>query len=94
MITLLNQYWYFILGVTLFLIYGALVIIFFRNYSGDEPRPVPIWWYFALGPVVLLRTRANESGQKKLLTSREQFGWMVVVAFMVIVVIWKLVSKL
>ena len=89
-----ERHWYFIVGITLVLIYGILLVFFFRRYSGQEDKPVPIWWHLLLGPVVLLTQRPAQHDRKKLLTFREQFGWIAVVAILVIVVIWKWLSKL
>lgn len=94
MISILERHWYFLLGITAVVVYAVLLITFFRRYSENDGKPVPIWWHFLLGPVVLLKRRADQTGQKKLLTSREQYGWIAVVTISVIVVVWKLVSKL
>ena len=93
MISILDRYWYLLVGVVMLLAYCVLLIIFFRKYSTNDERTVPIWWHLLLGPVALLKHRANKTGQKKLLTSREHLGWTFIVLLIVLIVTWKLISK-
>jgi hypothetical protein len=90
---LIDRNFYALVGTGVLIVYFALVLVFLRQQTRQPNEPVQWWWHLLIGPPALLKWYSNRLGRRILLSRRETVGWLVVIALMVIVVVWKLANK-
>lgn len=90
---LIDRNFYALVGTGVLIGYFALVLVFLRQQARQPDEPVRWWWHLLIGPPALLKWYSKRLGRRELLSRRETVGWIVVIAFMVVVVVWKLSSK-
>ena len=89
----LTKYGFILFGTWLALAFFLAVFFFLRRHSPADDKKVGLGWYFLLGPFAFIKWNARRTGKNNLLTKREVQGWLLVLALIFIIVLWKIVSK-
>ncbi len=79
------KHWYLLIGV--FLMAGFIIWLLSRNVTRESTEAKPGFWsYLFIWPLLLTRKEGGTSMQRGL-TRREWFGWVVVAAIVVAVIL-------
>jgi hypothetical protein len=81
---------YLAIAFALALVYICACLLFWSLYGNEPTKPIPLWWHFVVGPVALIVSARRRPSTT--FSHRETVGWMAVLLFMLVVVIWKVFS--